>query len=242
SSKLLHNREVHFGSNTGISLDGAVILRTSDVRDQWLHCISNIPKLEPVIHKIPDMQKAVSNVLKDIEVTHRKYQPLLIAENYSQELRRFVTSLMDYRGRRGFPKSWPDSLSHLQLVVESASGPLAMSPTGQILTPSSCPPALLLSFITEHMEEAQEKIAAYQNIKPQEKILHKLAQEELGLEFLDKDDSVFPEMMIECLEYLLKSKYRLAPLLTGGRLWITNYYSVMVEGEVCIPWKCCKDD
>lgn len=54
-----------------------------------------------------------------LNLTFRKYQPFLLAENYSQQLRRFVTALGDYRGRNGYPKSWPETLSNIQLVVES---------------------------------------------------------------------------------------------------------------------------
>jgi len=43
----------------------------------------------------------------------------------------------------------------------SDSGPLMLSPTGQIIVPSSCPPFLLVNFITERMEEAGEKLALY---------------------------------------------------------------------------------
>ena len=73
-------------------------------------------------------------------------------------------------------------------------------------------------------------------IHKKEKLLHDLCRKELGLEFLEKDDSVLPENMIECLERLQENSYRLSSLLSGARLWITHYYSVMLDGEVCIPW------
>lgn len=73
-------------------------------------------------------------------------------------------------------------------------------------------------------------------IRSKEKQLYEKCKAELGLEFLEKDDSVMPSMMIECLERLLESAYRLSPLLTGARLWVTHYYAIMVDGEVCIPW------
>lgn len=73
-------------------------------------------------------------------------------------------------------------------------------------------------------------------IRKKEKALYEKCKAKLGLEFLEKDDSVMPGMMVECLERLLESSYRLSPLLTGARLWVTHYYAVMVDGEVCIPW------
>ncbi|XP_076059022.1 T-cell activation inhibitor, mitochondrial isoform X2 [Oratosquilla oratoria] len=240
--ELLRDRHVHFGNETGVSLKGCIVLSNSEVRDQWLKNIVRAPDHDAVIQRIPHMQKAISNSLNDIQVTHRKYQPFHLAQNYIKHLERFVTSLGDYRSRNGFPKSWPDSLAHLQLVVEAASGPLMISPTGQILVPSSCPPVLLINFITDHMKEAEEKILGYERIRDREKSLYALCKEELGLAFLDKDDSVLPEMMIECMERMLASAYRLSPLLSGARLWITQYYSVMLDGEVCVPWNWDRED
>ncbi|XP_045596194.1 T-cell activation inhibitor, mitochondrial-like [Procambarus clarkii] len=233
---VLQGRAIHFGNETGVSLEGNVILSTSEVRNQWLKVICKLPEQDPMIQRIPGMQKAVSNALREIQVTHRKYQPFVLVEHYIQHLRRLVTSLGDYQGREGFPKSWPQTLSSLQLVVESAAGPLMLSPTGQILAPSSCPPWLLVNFITENMEQAEKIIGDYESIRDKEKDLYEKCKEELGLEFLENDDSVMPNMMIECLERLLDSAYRLSPLLSGARLWITHYYAVMVDGEVCIPW------
>nr|XP_053631236.1 T-cell activation inhibitor, mitochondrial-like isoform X2 [Cherax quadricarinatus] len=232
--EILQGRAVHFGSETGVSLEGNMVLSTSEVRNQWLKVICKLPEQEPMIRRIPGMQKAVSNALREIQVTHRKYQPFVLVEHYIQHLRRLVTSLGDYQGREGFPKSWPQTLSSLQLVVESAAGPLMLSPTGQILAPSSCPPWLLVNFITENMEQAQRIIDDYERIRDKEKDLYEKCKGELGLEFLEKDDSVMPNMMIECLERLLDSAYRLSPLLSGARLWITHYYAVMLDGELTL--------
>ncbi|XP_042858322.1 T-cell activation inhibitor, mitochondrial-like [Penaeus japonicus] len=135
-----------------------------------------------------------------------------------------------------YPKSWPETLSNIQLVVESASGPLMVSPTGQILVPSSCPPAHLVNFITENMGEAERMINNYKSVRWREKALHQQCKKELGLDFLEKDDSVTPDMMAECLGRLLEASYRLSPLLSGARVWVTHYYTVMLDGEICIPW------
>lgn len=233
---IIRGRAVHFGNETGVSFEGGVILSTSEVRNQWLKLIVKLPEQDAILQRIPDMQKAVSNALRDIQITQRKYQSYVLLENYIQHLRRLVTALGDYRGRDAFPKNWPESLSSLQLVVESAAGPLMLSPTGQILAPSSCPPWLLVNFITENMEQAEKMITNYEGIKDREKQLYEECKRELGLEFLEKDDSVMPDMMIQCLERLLKAGYRLSPLLTGARLWVTHYYAVMLDGEVCVPW------
>ena len=49
------------------------------------------------------------------------------------------------------------------MISFRAAGPLMLSPTGQIIAPSSCPPWLLVNFITENMEEAWHRIKAYES-------------------------------------------------------------------------------
>lgn len=43
----------------------------------------------------------------------------------------------------------------------SESGPMCVSPTGQIIAPSTCPGTILVEFLTNHMNEAAEKSEAY---------------------------------------------------------------------------------
>lgn len=54
----------------------------------------------------------------------------------------------------------------------------------------------------------------------------------LGAQSLLKDDMITPELMIDCMERLLKSDMKLDNL----NLHITTYYSILSDGTVCIPW------
>lgn len=68
-----------------------------------------------------------------------------------------------------------------------------------------------------------------------EKDLHKACIENLRLNTLIKDDSISPDMMIDCMQRLLKignSKLKLNNL----NINVTNYYSILSDGTVCIPW------
>lgn len=84
-----------------------------------MQVIKNIHRQETVIVKLPQFEKAVSRVLKDIKVVHRKFQPKVTAEKYENQLRRLITSLGDYRGRYGYPRQWPEKLDKYELVVET---------------------------------------------------------------------------------------------------------------------------
>lgn len=59
---------------------------------------------------------------------------------------------------------------------------------------------------------------------------------ELNLESLIKDDSITPSPMIECCRNLYENRFKLKPVLGGMRLCVTTYYSVMSDGQICIPW------
>uniref|UniRef100_A0A6A7G3J0 T-cell activation inhibitor n=3 Tax=Hirondellea gigas TaxID=1518452 RepID=A0A6A7G3J0_9CRUS len=233
---MLRGRKLHFGNVTGVNLAGEVVLGISEVRSQWLSFLQKLPEVDAILSRIPDMQRAVSIGLRNIHVTHRKFGVSVVVRGYGHDLRRLVTSLSDHRGRHGLPVDWPSSLSHLQLVVEPAWGPMGLSPTGQLLVPSSCPPPHLLTFITDNIARAPVLLQHYQQIKLREEELHVQCREVFSLEMLEKDDSVMPEEMISCCERLMSGSQRLSALLSGSRVWITSYYTVMLDGEICIPW------
>ena len=87
--------------------------------------------------------------------------PKTLAKNYSSHLSKVITNILDFLGKNKFPESWPASLRDFELVVESESGPLMVSPTGQLISPSTCPGFLLVDFITTNLEEAEIRQAAY---------------------------------------------------------------------------------
>ncbi|XP_047738112.1 T-cell activation inhibitor, mitochondrial [Hyalella azteca] len=233
---MLAGRRLHFGNVTGVSLSGAVVLGTAEVKSQWLSFIQQLAEVDAMLSRIPDLQRAVSIGLRGIHVTHRKFGGSVVARGYGHDLKRLVTALSDHRGRHGLPQHWPPSLSHLQLVVEPAWGPMSLSPTGQLLVPSSCPAAQLLTFVSDHLQQAPALLLTYSQETEREKSLHALCQSVFSLEMLEKDDSVVPLEMISCLGRLLAAADTLLPLLTGARVWVTKYYAVMLDGEICLPW------
>lgn len=110
-----------------------------------------------------------------------------------------------------------------------------VSPTGQFIVPATYPGSLLVDFITRHIDEARSKQKAYSTNKYIERDLESQCLNQLGLLSLTKDDSVTPEKMIDCLKRLLETDANFKRL----HLHITNYYSVLADGTVCVPydWK-----
>ncbi|XP_075164485.1 T-cell activation inhibitor, mitochondrial [Haematobia irritans] len=229
----LRGRVVVFAPFTGISLEGHVMLFTGDVLNNWIEFIRNIPKHDAFLKKIPLYENTLSQVLRNIRIGRRKFMPKQQAVEYAGHLMKVTTTLGDYLTLNKFPKSWPATLNEYEIVIESEAGPLMVSPTGQLIAPATCPGFMLVDFISTNLPIAKERMAKYQEEKLIERELTKRCIEEMRLKSLTRDDSVTPEKMIETLSNLLKcNKTQFADI----DLHITNYYSVLTDGIVCIPW------
>lgn len=156
-----------------------------------MELIRNLDRYE--LNRIPSLEAALSRSLCDIKVTHRLFRPHLLAEVYESHLSMLTTSLGnlfflyfpnycsfhilkislysgDYRGRHSFPQVWPEDLSSFQLVVEGEAGPLMLSPSGQFITPSSCPISLLVNFISDNLVEAANRLTKFNSDMELEKV------------------------------------------------------------------------
>ncbi|XP_053612432.1 T-cell activation inhibitor, mitochondrial isoform X2 [Plodia interpunctella] len=233
----LEGRILALGAFTGVSLDGEVYLNIIDVRNEWLSLIKKVSQEDAALISIPNYEETLSGILRDIHVRRRKFMPKVSASQYCNHLRQLVTSIGDFYGRgHKFPESIPNSLSKYEIVVEPEAGPLMVSPTGQFITPASCPAAELVAFIGEHIDDATLRMTEYSINKHIEKALYKEVKERFGLLELHKDDSITPALMILCCQRLLTRADKLHSKLQGNILYITHYYSVLSDGVLCIPW------
>ncbi|CAH0406903.1 unnamed protein product [Chilo suppressalis] len=233
----LEGRTIALGQFTGVSLDGDVFLNIIDVRNEWLSLIKKVSQEDSALIIIPNYEKALSSILREIHICRRKYMPKVSAHQYCSHLRQLITSIGDFYGRGNkFPSSVPNSLSKYEIVVEPEAGPLMVSPTGQFITPSSCPADELIAFIANNLDEATTLMTEYSINKHVEKALYKEVKERFGLLELNKDDSITPALMILCCQRLLTRIDKIGSKLQGNILYITHYYSVLSDGVLCIPW------
>ncbi|KAH8342423.1 hypothetical protein KR059_006990 [Drosophila kikkawai] len=230
----LKGRIVVFAPFTGISLEGHVMLFTGDVLSTWIDFIKNIPHHDAYLKVVPVYERTLSQVLLEIQIGRRKFMPKQQASGYANHLMKVTTSLNDYLGKQKYPKEWPKTLKEFTIVVESEAGPLMVSPTGQFITPATCPGSILVDFITQHMELARERMKKYAQDKHVEQELMDACIKQLQLQSLTKDDAVTPDKMIAALRDL--SQMQVQEQLKQGKLHITHYYSVLTDGVVCIPW------
>ncbi|XP_050347357.1 T-cell activation inhibitor, mitochondrial [Nymphalis io] len=233
----LKGRTIALGQFTGVSLDGDVFLNIIDVRNEWLSLIKKVDQEDTALTEIPNYEKALSSILRDIHICRRKFMPKVSAAQYCSHLRQLITSIGDFYGNgKKIPESVPESLNKYEIVVEPEAGPLMVSPTGQFITPSSCPADELIPFIAKHLDEATLLLTEYSINKHIEKALCKEVKERFGLIDLNKDDSITPGLMILCCQRLLTRIDKLEMKLRGNIIYVTHYYSVLSEGVLCIPW------
>ncbi|KAI8422589.1 hypothetical protein MSG28_006377 [Choristoneura fumiferana] len=240
-SQLMNNnltgRTIALGQFTGVSLDGDVFLNIIDVRNEWMSLIKKVSQEDSALTQIPHYEEALSGILRDIHICRRKFMPKVSAHQYCSHLRQLITSIGDFYGRgKKIPSSVPESLRKYEIVVEPEAGPLMVSPTGQFITPSSCPADELIYFISNHLDEATKLLTEYSINKHVEKALYKEVKERFGLLELHKDDSITPALMILCCQRLLTRIDKINTNLQGNILNVTHYYSVLTEGVLCIPW------
>ena len=53
---------------------------------------------------------------------------------------------------------------------------------------------------------------------------------------ISKDESVTPLQMISCCERLTEEYWQFCVSLHQSRIRVSHYYSVMQDGQMCIPW------
>ncbi|KAL3206725.1 hypothetical protein MRX96_039975 [Rhipicephalus microplus] len=221
---------------TGVSLDGHIVLSIEDVRHSWLSLLRSLARYDAYVRLVPPAERALSETLRGIRVEHRKFKPAVAAKAYVQQLSKLTMALYRHIWTKGLPDDWPVRLTDYQLGVECEAGPLMLSPTGQFLTPASCPPALLVDFIGSQLSTAEQRRLLYRSQRRVETQLHQLCVETLNLESLSKEDDVTPDRMALCCERLLRAALWLEPLLSGCRLHVSHYCSVLQDGLICLPW------
>lgn len=115
----LKGRTLVFGSFTGVSLEGNIILFTGDVQRNWLDLMTNVRVHDVYLTKIPAYEYALSQVLRKIQIARRKFMPKAQVQAYTSHLRKVTTGLLDYLSRYKYPKTWPETLEEFEIVVES---------------------------------------------------------------------------------------------------------------------------
>lgn len=231
----MEGRTLIFGNETGVNLHGEIVLGSEDVTTEWINLLKWVHAYDPMIERLPKMEQELSGLLNSIQIVRRQKREFVMAQNYEVLLNKMLNSLR--RCQDIVAKELGDQdLSHLALVVECESGPLALSNCGQLLIPASIPATIMIKFIVENSNRAATfLIDAKMHRFYLEQILDHCSNC-LNVTSLQHDDAITPQQMTECCQRLLDSRHVINPLLQRARIKVSTFYTVMNDGEITIPW------
>lgn len=76
-------------------------------------------------------------------------------------------------------------------------------------------------------------LVSVSRLQVEEETMVNLCLQSLSLRSLSKEPSVSSSQMILCCKRLLEQR---APLMQGLHICVSHFYSVMQDGDLCVPW------
>lgn len=235
-SSVLKDRTLLFSNTTGVSRLGEIVLSSEDVPTAWMKLLLSVRGYDAVLERLPSMEQTLSNLFHGISVVRQeRSHSHVMAEDYELLLNKLLNSLRRCQDHvtRTFLNS---DLSGLELVVQAENGPLALSNTGSFLVPASAPGTIVVDFINAHKAEAYSILKDIDSCLREEEESIQECLQELELKDISKDESVTPQQMISCCQRLCQESWRFAVALHQASVRISHYYTVMQDGQICIPW------
>uniref|UniRef100_A0A8D0GBI6 DUF4461 domain-containing protein n=1 Tax=Sphenodon punctatus TaxID=8508 RepID=A0A8D0GBI6_SPHPU len=223
-------RTVIFTDRSGMSATGHVMLGTMDVHHHWAKIFEQLPSYCKLQRKLLLLEDRISHLLGGIQITYvEELQPLLTLEEYFSTLDAFCNRVLNCR----LPFH-PRSLRGLKMILESDRYAPSLHELGHFSIPTICDPATLQWFIITKAQQARENLKRKEELTAVEKELIDASTKKFSLKRLYKEPSVSSVQMIDCCNRLLKESL---PYLQGMHLCISHFYSVLQDGDLCIPWK-----
>lgn len=220
---------VIFTDQSGVNAAGHVMLGTMDVHHQWAKLFEKLPSYGDLIIQMSMLEERISHLLGGIQVIHvDKLQPVLLLEEYYSTLSAFYKRLFSMR----IPFH-PRSLQGLQMTLENDRSSPSLHESGHFNIPTICEPSTLQWFIQTKAQEARRRMKRREELKAEENALILVCTEKLSLKRLYKEPSITSTQMIPCCKRLVEERL---PYLQGMHLCVSHFYSVLQDGDLCIPW------
>ncbi|KAF7650860.1 hypothetical protein LDENG_00119620 [Lucifuga dentata] len=225
----LQGHTVVFADQSGMNASGHVMLGTMDVHHQWTKLFERLPSYRSLQQQTEWLKERISLLLGGIQVIHVEslgpVQP--IAEHYAA-LNTFHKNLLSRRLRLH-----PRSLQGLSMMLETDRSTPTLHEMGHFIISTSCDPHKLQAFLQSHAHEARQRVRRRNQLQDEEAELMKVCLQSLSLRSLSKEPSVSCSQMLQCCERLLVQR---SPLMQGLHVCVSHFYSVMQDGDLCIPW------
>ncbi|XP_024421833.2 T-cell activation inhibitor, mitochondrial [Desmodus rotundus] len=220
---------VIFTDHSGVSAVGHVMLGTMDVHHHWAKLFERLPSYFDLQRRLMFLEDQISYLLGGIQVVYiEELQPVLTAEEYYSLLNVFYNRLL--KSRIPFH---PRSLRGLQMILNSDRYTPSLHSLGYFNVPTLCDLVNLQWFILTKAQQARENMKRKDELKVMESELIQASTKKFSLEKFYKDPSVSSVQMVDCCRRLLG---RPLPCLQGMHLCVSHFYSVMQDGDLCIPW------
>ncbi|XP_026573568.1 T-cell activation inhibitor, mitochondrial isoform X3 [Pseudonaja textilis] len=220
---------VIFTDRSGMNATGYVMLGTMDVHHHWTKIFERLPSYSTLQKKVLFLEERISELLGGIQITHvEELQPMLTIEEYYSILDNFYDQVHNKR----LPFH-PNSLRGLQMILGSDRYAPSLHELGHFIIPVMCDLVTLQWFIMDKTQQAREKLKRKEESILLEKKLIKAATKNFCLQQLYKEPSVSSAQMIHSCSNLLEESL---PYLQGMHLCISHFFSVLQDGDLCIPW------
>lgn len=220
---------VIFTDRSGVSAVGHVMLGTMDVHHHWTKLFERLPSYFDLQRKLMFLEDQISYLLGGIQVVYiEELQPVLTLEEYYSLLNVFYNRLL--KSRTPFH---PRSLRGLQMILNSDRYAPSLHDLGHFNVPTLCDLAYLQWFMLAKAPQARENMKRKNELKVTESELIQASTKKFSLEKFYKDPSVSSVQMVDCCRRLLGQSL---PCLQAMHLCVSNFYSVMQDGDLCIPW------
>ncbi|XP_058144629.1 T-cell activation inhibitor, mitochondrial isoform X2 [Dasypus novemcinctus] len=188
-----------------------------------------LPSYFDLQKKLMLLEDQISYLLGGIQVVYiEELQPVLTLEEYYSLLDVFYNRLL--KSRIPFH---PRSLRGLQMILNSDRYAPSLHDLGHFNIPTLCDPANLQWFILTKAQQARENMKRKEELKVLENELIQASTKKFSLEKLYKEPGVSSVQMVDCCKRLLELSL---PYLQGMHLCVSHFYSVMQDGDLCIPW------
>ncbi|XP_062321080.1 T-cell activation inhibitor, mitochondrial [Osmerus eperlanus] len=225
----LRGHTIVFTDQSGMNALGHVMLGSMDVHHQWAKLFERLPSYRSLKQQADWLKERISLLLGGIQVVHvERLGPLLAIEEHYSTLNAFHKRLLPRR-----LALHPRSLQGLAMTLESGRSSPSLHELGHFIIPATCEPVLLQNFLQNQAREARRRIKLKNQLQAEEDQAMQGCLKTLALLSLSKEPGITSSQMIPCCHRLLELR---SPLLQDLRLCISHFYSVMQDGDLCIPW------
>lgn len=225
----LQGHTVVFADESGMNASGHVMLGTMDVHHQWIKMMERVPGLRGLQQQSEWLKERISLLLGGAVVLlpERLGQEQPIAEHYSC-LNAFHKTLLSGRLR-----VHPRSLQGLSMVLDNSRSVPSLHELGHFLIPVTSDPPKLQAFLQSHAPDARHRTQRHLKLRVEEDAMVRRCLTSLSLRSLTKEPSISSLQMSQCCGRLLELR---PPLLQGLDLRVSRYFSVLQDGDLCVPW------